>query len=266
MFTVNSPDGTEVLAADDGSGPVILVLHAGMDSETAWAGPARRLTDRFRVLRSRRRWYRLDLDDAVATSFDGEIADAVALARTVGEPVLLVGHSSGAVVALEAIVAQPSLFAGAVLYEPPVVIGPPLGGAAVVRAKAAIAAGKPGAAIAGFTKDVVGLPGWIARLAGMVAAVWPRMRALVPRQIAEAEAIDELGNRLETYAGIDAPVLLLSGQRSPAGLAERVDALAAVLPHAHKRTLPKMGHDGNRRAPGVLAAIVAEFADEALTR
>ena len=39
--------------------------------------------------------------------------------------VALAGHSSGAVVALEALAAEPGVFAGAVLYEPPVATGPP---------------------------------------------------------------------------------------------------------------------------------------------
>ncbi|ADD45557.1 alpha/beta fold hydrolase [Stackebrandtia nassauensis] len=264
MFTLNSPDGTEVLAAVDGRGPVILFLHAGMDSETAWARPARRLADRFRTLRVRRRRYRLDLTDEVARSLASEVDDVAALARAMDAPVLLVGHSSGAVVALEAMVAAPSSFAGAVLYEPPIVTGPPLGGEALVRARAAVAAGKPGAAIAGFVRDVVGMPGWIARAAGMYAAVSPRMRALVPRQVEELAAIDELGNRLDAYARIDSPVLLLGGERSPANLAHRLDALAAVLPHAERRTLRKLGHDGNRRSPGMLAGVIAEFADRVL--
>ena len=41
---------------------------------------------------------------------------------------VLVGHSSGAVLALEALAAGPGQFAGAFIYEPPLVLDRPLGG------------------------------------------------------------------------------------------------------------------------------------------
>jgi pimeloyl-ACP methyl ester carboxylesterase len=72
-------------------------------------------------VRLHRRQYRLDIKRACSIAQEAE--DVLAIARVIGDPVLLVGHSSGGVVALEALAALPSTFAGAVLYEPPVVIG-----------------------------------------------------------------------------------------------------------------------------------------------
>jgi len=45
----------------------------------------------------------------------------LAAAATLDSPVL-VGHSSGAVLALEALAAAPELFSAGVLYEPPLII------------------------------------------------------------------------------------------------------------------------------------------------
>jgi alpha-beta hydrolase superfamily lysophospholipase len=70
--------------------------------------------------------------------------EVLAVAAAAGEPVVLAGHSSGAVVALEAALASPAQVAGMVLYEPPVAVTEPLGGDALVRAKAALAVGDPG--------------------------------------------------------------------------------------------------------------------------
>lgn len=182
----------------------------------------------------------------------------------IGEPVLLVGHSSGGVVALEAMVASPSTFVGAVLYEPPVAIGPPLGGEALARAEAAVTAGKPGKAMAIFIRDIVRMPPLIARIVRVVAAVQPKLRAFVPRQLGDVEAIDRLGVRLDAYAGIEVPTVLLGGDRSPPHLGERIDALARTLPRAERVVLHRQGHGAHLRAPGDVARVIETLADKVL--
>ena len=143
-----------------GQGPVILILHPGSDDGRSWGKVAALLARRFRVVRLHRRQYRLDIAGAPVT-IGQEVDDVLAVVKVTGNPVVLVGHSSGGVVALEALVASRSSFAGAVLYEPPVVIGPPLGGEALARAKAALVAGRPGKAIEIFSRDIVGVsPLW----------------------------------------------------------------------------------------------------------
>ena len=130
---------------------------------------AARLSGRFRVVRIVRRQYRLDRPAPVPYSIAREAGDVLALAADIGEPMVIVGHSSGGVVALEALAAAPAAtFAGAVLFEPPVAIGPPPGGEApggqasgdepIDRARAAVAAGQPGKAMQIFVRDVVGMP------------------------------------------------------------------------------------------------------------
>jgi pimeloyl-ACP methyl ester carboxylesterase len=217
-------------------------------------------------VRPHRRRYRLDIATDPPCSIAQEATDVVAVAEAVGEPVPLVGHSSGAVVALEALVSSPAAFAGAVLYEPPIVVGPPLGGGthAVERTQAAIAAGRPGRAIAIFLRDIVRLPPLEARLAGMSVAIDRRTRAFAPRQIDDAAAINQLGVRLDAYADIDVPVVLLGGDRSPGHLGERLDALAAVLPHAERVVLHGHGHDAHRSAPEEVARVIETLADKVL--
>ncbi|MDG6910296.1 MAG: alpha/beta hydrolase, partial [Nitrososphaerota archaeon] len=127
VITVSSRDGTSVQATDEGEGPTILVLHPGLDDGASWERVASRLASRFRVVRLHRRPYRLDLPNDPRLSMALEVEDVQAVLREIGGRVLLVGNSSGAVVALEVLVASPTAFAGAVLYEPPLVIGPSLG-------------------------------------------------------------------------------------------------------------------------------------------
>jgi pimeloyl-ACP methyl ester carboxylesterase len=252
VLTVAAEDGTEIRAADDGAGRCVLIVHPGLDDGRSWQRVAALLTPRFRVVALHRRQYRLDLPGGC--SIAQEAADVVALARAVGEPVLVVGHSSGGVVALEALLASPSDFAGAVVYEPPIELQPGEFGPAVERAQLAVRAGHPDRALTIFFRDVVGVGAPTAWLSGQVLGRLPRWRDLAARQIADLAAIDEVGVPLDRYAAIEVPVVLLTGDRSRPHLGRRTRALAAALPHARTVVLPKQGHDANRRAPAAVAA------------
>jgi pimeloyl-ACP methyl ester carboxylesterase len=292
MITLTTADGTDVRAFDEGHGPVILVVHPGFDDGKSWGKVAARLSGRFRVVRIVRRQYRLDRPAPVPYSIAREAEDVLALAADIGQPMVIVGHSSGGVVALEALAAAPAAaFAGAVLFEPPVAIGPPPGGETpgdqapgaqghgseaagrkapgpktpggepLDRARAAVAAGKPGKAMQIFVRDVVGMPapyGWAVR---PLVAVIPRLRALAPRQISD---LDGVGPRLDVYARIETPTVLLGGERSPAHLGERLDALAAVMPHAEKVVLARRDHSAHLKAPDEVARVIETLAARVL--
>ena len=292
MITLTAADGTDVRAFDEGHGPVILVVHPGFDDGKSWGKVAARLSGRFRVVRIVRRQYRLDRPAPVPYSIAREAGDVLALAADIGEPMVIVGHSSGGVVALEALAAAPAeVFAGAVLFEPPVAIGPPPGGEApggeplgaeahgsgaagghtpggktpggepLDRARAAVAAGQPGKAMQIFVRDVVGMPAPYAWAIRPLVAVSPRLRALAPRQISD---LDGVGPRLDVYARIETPTVLLGGERSPAHLGERLDALAAVMPHAEKVVLARRDHSAHLRAPDEVAHVIENLADRVL--
>ena len=264
MLSVTSRDGTRVQATDEGEGPTILVLHPGLDDGSSWRLVASRLASRFRVVRLHRRPYRLDLPNDPRLSMALEVEDVQAVIKEIGEMVLLVGHSSGAVVALEALVASPTAFSGVVLYEPPLVIGSPLGGEALEWAREAIQQGKPGKAMAIFVRDIVRERAWVAPLVQLFVSLSPRYKAFAPRQIDEVEAIEHLGKRLDAYRSIDVPVLLVGGEKSPSHLGERLDALARTLPKAERVVLRGQGHSANTRSPDELAQVIAAFADRAL--
>jgi pimeloyl-ACP methyl ester carboxylesterase len=178
-----------------------------------------------------------------------------------GEPIVVAGHSSGAVVALEALAAAPTAFAGAVLYEPPVATGLSPGSEAIEHAKAAIAAGKPGRAMQIFVRDVVGMPASQAWLMRPLTAVIPKMRSLAPRQITDLEG---LGLRLDIYAQIQTPVVLLGGERSPAHLGKSLDALAAVMPYSEKVILARRDHSAHLKAAGEVAQVIETLAGKVL--
>ena len=90
----------------------------------------------------------------------------------------------------------------------------------------------------------------------------PRYRAFVPRQIDDAAAIDQLGIRLDTYALIEVPTVLLGGDRSPAHLGERLDALARVMLHAERVVMHNRDHGAHLKAPKDVARVIETHADK----
>jgi pimeloyl-ACP methyl ester carboxylesterase len=263
MITAVAADGVAARALETGAGPVILVVHPGLDDGRSWSKVAARLSPRFRVVRIVRRHYRLDLPEPRSYSLGGEIGDVLAIASLIAEPMVIVGHSSGGVVALEALLASPGSFAGAVLFEPPVATSPadPAASGALARAQAAVAARQPGRAAQIFVRDVVGLPAPAAAMLRLIVAVNPRLRGLVPRQLTD---LDGLGVRIERYAAITMPTVLLGAERSPAHLGQSLNALAAVMPAAEFVVLPGRDHLAHTRAPAQVARVVEDLADRVL--
>ncbi|MFI5490904.1 alpha/beta fold hydrolase [Actinoplanes sp. NPDC051859] len=253
-------DTTVAEAVDEGLGAPLLVLHGGMGDSASWTPVTNLLLDRFRAVRLHRRQYRLDLPRPVTMA--DEVDHVAAIAAELDRPVL-VGHSSGAVLALEAMVADPTCYSGAVLYEPPVVLGDPLGGDLLIPARAALAAGKPGKALTIFLRDVVGLSSAAAAAGGFVVG-HSRYRDRVVRQLDDNDAIDALGYRLGEYAQLDLPMLLIGGDRSPRHLADRLDALEQALPRTRRLLMHGQGHSAERQAPDRLAIAIETFMREEL--
>ncbi|KUH80792.1 MULTISPECIES: alpha/beta hydrolase [unclassified Mycobacterium] len=269
MLAVPSSDGVEVHAYDEGHGPAIVIVGPGLDDGTRTKKLSGLLAARFRVIRLHRRQYRLDLKrdpklgGPPATIAD-EVEDLLAIVRTVGESVLLYGHSDGGVVALEALATSPSSFTGGVIFEPAAVIDKPLAGEhgeVLAKARAALAAGRPDKAMAIFFRETIELPAWQAPLAAMACALIPRLRRLVPCQLDALEALDQLGNRLNTYATIRVPTLLLGGDRSPQHLVRRLDAIERAIPDAERVVMAGRDHGADLKHPKDVARIIESFAD-----
>jgi pimeloyl-ACP methyl ester carboxylesterase len=268
MDAVISADGTDIHVYDQGRGPAILIVGPGLDDGTRTKKLAAILARQFRVLRLHRRQYRPDLKTGgTPCSVSQEVDDVLTIAHRVGRPLIIYGHSSGGVVALEALAASPSTFAGAVVFEPAAVIDTPWAGEdgeAYTQARAAIAAGKPGKAMAIFSRQAIGLPAWQAWAAGTLTALIPRYRRLTPCQIDDLEAMDRLGVRVDTYSRITAPTVLISGDRSTPQQTAPLDAIKRVIPHAERVVMHKRDHGADLKAPKTIASIIQTFADKIL--
>jgi pimeloyl-ACP methyl ester carboxylesterase len=248
-----------VTVTERGAGPAILLVHAGSSTGATWDAVARPLADRFRVLTYDRPTYRTTPPPRGAAAMAAEVAELLAIADAVQEPLLVVGHSSGGVVALEA--ALRHRFAGLLLYEPPVAVDRPIGGEALVRARAALDHGDPHAAMVIHARDIVRAGRLGALVFRLVPALGRTLIAHAEGQVADDEALESLGVGVDRYAAVDAPVLLLGGARSPDHLRAGLDALAAVLPRLDSVVvLPSQGHVATVRAPEQVAAVIGDFA------
>jgi pimeloyl-ACP methyl ester carboxylesterase len=84
-----------IRAADQSRVPTILIVHPGMDDWKSWRKAAGRLVARFRVARLLRRQYWLDIGSRSPCTTAQEAQDVLAVAKAIGEPTLVVRHSSG---------------------------------------------------------------------------------------------------------------------------------------------------------------------------
>jgi pimeloyl-ACP methyl ester carboxylesterase len=250
-----------------------------MDTGKSYARVAARLRRRYRVIRLHRRQYRLDLKKDPRLGSPCTVADEVdhvlAIVKAVGTPVFLFGHSSGGPVALEALVASQSSFAGAMIYEPASVINSAgvlhLAGDRIERdgevgeglrrARQALVSGKPGAAIGIFTQIAAGWPSLLASLGGALTALVPAYRRLIPCQIDDLEAMERLGVRLDAYSRLSLPVAMVCGERSPESNKEMVAAVAGVVPMVERITLSRQGHACHVYDPEQLARVIESLAD-----
>jgi pimeloyl-ACP methyl ester carboxylesterase len=264
MSTVQSADGTVIAYDVTGAGrPLILI-----DGATSYravsqlnAPLAGLLRDDFRLYAYDRRG-RGESGDNAPYAVQREIEDIAALIEHAGEPPLLCGFSSGAILTLDAVAAGLPV-SGAVTFEPPFIVDgsrPPLPADYVARLDAAVAAGRPGDAVEIFLTAAIGLP------AGAVAGMrqtpfWPALEAVAPTIAYDGRIVGTTmsGAPLPTdrWAGIDVPVLVTYGRGTEAFLADGSTALAGLLPTA--TLLPVEGQQ-HTVAAEVLAPVLREFA------
>lgn len=258
----SAPGGFAIPVIRQGEGRPIVIVHGGSGDLTSWAAVAARLLDQFSVYRYTRPTYRLRPIPRGAEAMAAETADLLAVLELVGAPAVVVGHSSGAIVTLEAALAAPNRFAGMVLYEPPLAVTQPLGPEAIRRARAAIDAGKPHRAMAIHLTELVGVSRVLVILLGLLPPARSRLDSFAAAQISDDEAIESLGVGLDRYAELAVPALLLGGAKSQPHLLDRLTALASVLPAVDSVVyMPGQSHGANLRGPDQVARVVADFAE-----
>lgn len=247
MGTVISRDGTEIAFERSGSGPALILVDGALCHRAFGPsrGMAKRLSSRFTVYLYDRRG-RGESGDTGPYAIGREVEDLEALIKEAGGSAFLCGFSSGAVLALEAATALPSVTRVA-LYEAPFVVddtGTAIPPDFVGRLRGQVASGHRGAAVDAFMK-LVGTPAFF-RIVMRATPVWPKLKAVahtLPYDIT-VMGVHESGRPISAarWASLTAPALVLDGGKSPQWMRNTTRELAAAVPGARHRTLEGQTH------------------------
>jgi pimeloyl-ACP methyl ester carboxylesterase len=259
-----SRDGTEIAFERLGSGPAVILVSSALADRKDAAKLADLLAHHFTVINYDRRG-RGGSGDATDYAVEREIEDLAALMDHTGGSASLFGSSSGAVLALRAAAAGLNVERLA-LYEPPFAVSgdgfaPPKDFGRHIDAL--LAREKRGEAVKYFMTQAQGMPAFMVTMMRLMPGVWSGLTKLahtLPYDIAVMGGTQQ-GRPLEAaeWAGATAPVLVLTGGKSPAGFHDAARALAEVLPSATHRALPGLDHGAVMMAPKKLAPTLTEF-------
>jgi pimeloyl-ACP methyl ester carboxylesterase len=263
---IEAKDGARIPLHTIGSGPGIVVVHGGGVTIDIYRRLATRLADRFTVHLYNRRGRADAPPRSVPYSLQEDIDDLrTVLAHTGAVNVL--GHSGGAVVAVEAARQQVPMDRLAVYDVPLQVDGlfpvdwlPGARAAAqagdTARALALVGAGLNTQSAAG--KLPVGVRVAITKVF-LRTPIGRMMGDLVAMTLDESAAINEHSGPASRWAGITAEVLLVCGAGGPPYYPRIHRALAGVIPRARTLEIPGSNHDGLARATPRLVEPFAEF-------
>ncbi len=259
MQTVTSLDGTRIAFWRGGDGPPLLLVHgATYDHTTAWRFVVPELERHFTVYALDRRG-RGGSGDSSAYVLQREAEDVAAVVDSIGEPVNLIGHSYGALCAIEAALLTAGL-RRLILYE-----GVPLRGAdyyppgLIERLEAMLEAGDVEGMLIALMREVIQRPPEeIERLRSQREdwAVRLRNAPTIPRELREEQ---DYVFAAERFRNMQTPTLLLVGADSPPSELENAKGVSDALPDARVAILAGQRHTAMITAPEVFVAEVAQF-------
>jgi pimeloyl-ACP methyl ester carboxylesterase len=259
METARSADGTSIAFEKMGSGPPLLLIGGAFcDHRARAAGKplAAELLASHTVYCFDRRG-RGDSSDTPPYAVARELEDVAALLAVAGGRAHVYGHSSGAVLALEAAAAGLAIDKLA-LYEPPVVLEelralPEASLAAELERLVRV--GERGEACELFLTRAVLMPQPV--VAQMKAApVWRNLQVLAHTLAYDARITSDALELLRRATRVKTQALLIDGAKSAPWMRGGVERLAHALPNARYVTLADQDHDVSAK---VLAPLLLDF-------
>jgi len=246
---------------DIGQGPPLLLIHSAGMGAAQWRVLGRALMGAHRAVAPNLRGYGRSSPwpEGRPAEIAAELELLEAVAATLGAPLHVVGHSMGAWLALELARRQPRRYASLALIEP-VVLGAlqapgeeaPLAevGAMIEDVLAAFARSDVAAAMERFTDYWYGAGAWAAIPLAQRMPIFAR----APKMRADVEAVWADRTRVESFADVATPALVLSAARTTPAAARMAELLVETIPGAAREIIPDAGH----MAPITHAAWLAE--------
>jgi pimeloyl-ACP methyl ester carboxylesterase len=249
--TALSADGTTIAYERRGDGPVLILIGGALNNRHSADALVPRLAEKFSVVAFDRRG-RGDSTDTPPYAPAREVEDLKTLIDAVGGSAMVFGHSSGAVLALEA-AADGAAITRLAVNEPPYLTGNAETERSSVREiEAALDAGDRGTAVEIFIRGTgapfdpaVKTQPWFAGLEA-VAHTLPYDLALV----------GDSSVPVDLLAKITAPTLGLYGGASPDWAGAAIRAVVGAIPGATQKVLEGQTHATD---PAVLAPVLIDF-------
>jgi pimeloyl-ACP methyl ester carboxylesterase len=229
--------------------PLVALVHGTMDRSTGFERVARRLDDRYRVLRYDRRGYARSSGHPGPHGCEAHVDDLLSLLD--GRPAAVVGHSYGGNVALAASVRQPDAILAVGVYETPLPWEPWWPG--TTAGAAAVAAGTEGGperAAEQFLRRLLGDETWERLPESTRAARRAEGHALVGEML-------DIRSRAPWHAEqVTVAVVAGHGTRSQEHHCESARRLAGTIPGAELMVIEGASHGAHLSHPRAFAGLV----------
>ncbi|HEV3173511.1 MAG TPA: alpha/beta hydrolase [Actinocrinis sp.] len=262
LKTVTSADGTTIAYQAFGNGAPVILIGGAFNDRTTMLGVAGVLAPRFTGVVYDRRGRGDSTDNAKdgADEVEREIEDLAALIGALGDRASLFGHSSGGILALEAVMRGLPVDKVAVYEVPYIPEGsrplPPADG--FERLKNIVGRGDADGAATLFLTEQVGVPAPVVeqmRAEGEWAYLAAQAHSL-PYDAALGGPVNKIpSDRLTT---IRTPALVINGDRTWDWMQTAAGIVAQSIPGAQHRVLPGQDH-GVLAFPEELRAALTEF-------
>ena len=252
--SVQSADGTTIVYERSGSGPALLLVGGAFNNRHSADQLVPLLTSDFTVYAYDRRG-RGDSGDTAPYAVARELEDIAALIEAAGGSAMVYGHSSGAVLALEAAASGVPITKLAV-YEPPYMDedrrpAPDY----AQRVQAAADAGDMELVIRTFLTEAVGVP---IEVVGMIkqSPDWTGMLGVAHTIPYDNAIVGDGSLPTSRIATITVPTLAIAGGASEEWARNAVAAVAAAVPGAELHTIEGQDH---AVAGDLLAPVLIDF-------
>jgi pimeloyl-ACP methyl ester carboxylesterase len=261
-------NGDSIHYIDIGKGEPIVLVHGALGDYRTWRAQIDRFAKNYRVIAYSRRYAwpnQQTIIDSSKHSFASHAKDLAEFLKKLNlELVHLVGHSSGAYIALLTAIDHPELVRSLTLGEPPVMslLPPPSPNDVNPFAKAveAFANNEQEKAVSYFLAVVMGDSSYFSTLS-------QSDRELMMMNTQEARVNITVGNVMtpvtcDDLKKINCPVLLLGGGKSPSFLSLIINKMEPCLSNKEKATLPNTSHGLEYESPSEFNKVVLGFIDK----
>ncbi len=260
MHKVHSADGATIAYEKAGHGVPLLVIHGDFVDHMQWHTALPFLAQDFTVYAMDRRGHGTSAPYRAGHTLERDVEDALAVLEAIREPAYIIGHATGAYIALEAAARSP-IAVKVALYEPPVV------GAALKlesyrqKLNQCLAKDDHIGLVTIVMNDVIGastgrnMPP--AAINGLLQSAYGQILSRNARSFpAELESYAAYAFDAERFRSLMLPTLFLLGSYSPPFNSIVTEQLQAVLLHHKTALLEGQEHSAMASAPELFAQVL----------